>query len=120
MRLTKGKSKIVGVRVGEMSLNTLQHERTRLSVSFVLLGDPETMDGLNAGRYTKESQWSNKAQEALGVFLDVLEQEAIHELFEVSEDDDGATEATRKKDGKALSFPNVPTLGNNGKGVPQV
>ena len=116
MKLTKAKSKIVGVRVGEISLSALRHDQTRLSVNFVLLGDPKTMDGLNAGKYTKEGMWSQRAIDALGKFIEVLEEEALHELFEVKE----SPESGDKEEDAELSFPNVPTLGGDGGGIPQV
>jgi len=126
MKLTQYPSKIVGVRVGEVELSLVVSPS--LLVKYVMLRNPEdsNLDGVNAGKYTKSGPWSEKVREALEVFINALEEEALPELFDVPGDKRGAEvgppildsgPSLNKKDEFALSFP---TLGGIRKTTPQL
>ena len=104
MKLSRKPCRIVGVRVGEATLNLLSPYDTSITAKFVLLGDPGRGEQLNSGSFTK-SQWSNETLVALGKLIECMEQDALVDLF----DPDGET--STKTEPVGLSFPPVPTLG---------
>ncbi len=125
MILTKADSKIVGVRVGEVDIDAITSPG--MTVSFVLLRDPndKELDGINAGKYTRNGPWSEKVRDALEAFITALEEEVLPELFVIPGDKRGAevaspTPESGSKDGtdeEPLSFP---TLGGDKKTTPQI
>ncbi len=103
MKLSARPSRIVGIRTGEISFNNLGPGGA-LQAKFQLLGDPKTGDQLHLGAYTK-TQWSKRAIEALETFLEVLEEEAMVDVF------GGDGGAVVQSTDAPLSFPQVPVLG---------
>lgn len=118
MKLTKSPCKIIGLSVGEVSANLLNPDSGKLEVKFVLLRDPEIADGLNAGQYTKNREWSEKTKEAFWYFMECAEEDALKEVFDVKGDSSELIEDSSEKDG--LSFPEVPTLGDSNGDAPQI
>jgi hypothetical protein len=120
VKLTKSPCRIVGVRVGEINADLLS--ATRLSVRFVLLRDPESSDGLNAGQYSKDRDFSPRTIEAFEKFVECLEEDALVELFQVEDhrldEMDSTPEQREEKESEKDSLI-FPTLGG-GKGTPQV
>lgn len=108
MKLVRWPCKIVGLRVGEIKVDLLRGP-ILLSANYVLLRDPEKNDGANAGRYDKNRDWSERASKALEAFIEVLEEEALPEIFEVEGDDRLRTldDATKENEEKPLSFPTL-------------
>lgn len=78
MKLTKAKCKITGIQLGEAELNLIRPERPPLKVKYAMLGE----DGATCGYFEKYTDWSDKALEALRVFSEVLEEEALPMLFD--------------------------------------
>ena len=121
MILTKADSKIVGVRAGEVDIDLLT--TPGLKVSFVLLRDPNSkeLDGINAGKYTRNGPWSEKVRNALEVFITTLEEEVLPELFAIPGDkraaEAGLPTPEPEKEEDPLSFP---TLGGDKKPTPQI
>ena len=125
MILTKADSKIVGVRAGEIDIDLITSPG--MTVKFILLRDPgdEKLDGMNAGKYTRNGPWSEKVRSALEAFLTALEEEVLPELFAIPGDKRGTetdsptpeSDTEDGTDGKSLSFP---TLGGNKKTTPQI
>jgi hypothetical protein len=110
MRLTDHKCKIVGVRVGEIAANLLKLEDPKLLVKFVLLRDPsKSPDGINSGMYSKELDWSERTKQAFEEFVHSLEDDALHELFELG---DLYEASDALPDTEKLSIPKVPLLGD--------
>ena len=123
MKLVKAPSKIVGVRVGEISADLITSKG--MCIKYVLLRDIEgDYDGVNAGSYTKEREFSEKTMKALDNFVSCLEEDVLPELFEVKRidlpEDLKPKGPTEKDDKDRLEFPKLPVLGNDGKRTPQV
>jgi len=123
MKLVREPSKIVGVRVGEFSVNMITGGG--LKAKYVLLRDPEgDHEGINAGSYTKEADFSEDTMEALQRLIVCMENDVVPELFEVKrklpEDLKPSPSAEEKDDEDRLDFPQIPTLGVDGKSTPQI
>lgn len=88
----------------------------------MLLRDSEKHEGVNAGRYNKDRDWSSNVVEKLDALIAAMEEDILVELFEVedtrlTELDVTPEESEIQKDTKDdMSFP---TLGR-GEETPQV
>ncbi len=110
MMLSRRPCKIIGVRLGEASINLITSPK--LNAKFILLGNSEFGDNLHAGAYSKTS-WSEETIAALGRFIECAERDALADLF----DDQGQElQAEETKPADALSFPQLPTLGGPKRG----
>lgn len=107
MKLSKSPNSIVGLRVGEVAIDLTSPSRTTLTAKFFLLRDPELGENINAGQFSK-TQWSDAAIQAFQQFIDMLEDDAMQDLFgEVGGD------GTTKQQDTGLKFPSVPILGGS-------
>ncbi len=78
MKISESASKIIGVQLGEASLNLIRMGEVPIKAKFALIskeGDPIGFIDMNNG-------WSEKALEALRTFSEVLEEEAMRKLFD--------------------------------------
>jgi hypothetical protein len=111
MKLSRKPCKIVGLRLGELTLNLLA--APIISGKFVLVREPsEGNTNVNAGSYSKNN-WSEQTIEALQKFIDSAEQDALVDLF-----DDAGQEGDDEESSEpaGLSFPAVPVLGGPKRG----
>lgn len=81
MKLTTAKSRVVGIQLGEASLNLIRMNEVPIKAKFALM----TADGDVCGYVEKYNGWSDKVQEALRNFAEVLEEEGLKQLFEVTD-----------------------------------
>lgn len=125
MRVTTAPCKITGVGVGEVHINCLGN--TTVQTIYGLYRDPEKSDGVHAGRYTKEGDYSPKTLTAVQALIDALEEDAQVELFEVKdtriEDLELNTGLPSEKDEDEtkdkLDFPTLGDGDKSKKGTPQ-
>lgn len=85
MRAFKGRSRLVGLRLGEASINTIQPGVPPLSATFALVRD----DGELAGRVDKRLEWSERTQKLLGELQASMEMDMAEALFELTPGDRG-------------------------------
>lgn len=95
MKLTDAPSRIVGVQLGEATLNFLQTGATPIRAKFALLGK----EGDATGFVDITGPWSDKTLDALRTFMEVLEEEAVQRLF------DGPAQAAETSQGEARPEP---------------
>jgi hypothetical protein len=112
MKLSRRACKIIGVRVGEATLNLLNPSAATLYAKFFLLRDPDSASGVNVGAYSKVA-WSDRTLEALQKLIDCMEDDALIDIF----DDEGESTAT-STESSGLSFPPVPVLGGSKRDTP--
>lgn len=79
MKLSTDKSKIVGLRLGELEVNMLGEHMT-VKAHFALLRE----DGSTVGKVTRSS-WGAKTHAALAALADTMEEEMLGEVFEIPE-----------------------------------
>lgn len=120
MRMTRAKSKIEGLQCTAIKVDLLN--KKTLEAAAMLLRDPEKHEGVNAGRYNKDRDWSPNVVEKLDALITAMEEDILVELFDVEDNrltevDETPEENAKKKDAEdSMSFP---TLGGGG-GTPQV
>lgn len=83
MKFTTATSKILGVHLGEASLNLMMPSISPIKAKFALV----TKDGDTSG-YIEVKNWSEKTIEALRVFAAQLEEDALNIVFEVAQSTD--------------------------------
>lgn len=81
MKFTTAPSKILGIHLGEASLNLMMSNIPPIKAKFALV----TKDGDTSG-YIEVKNWSEKTIEALRVFVAQLEDDALELVFEVVKD----------------------------------
>ena len=114
MKLSRSSCKIVGLRIGELKLDTINPPSSLLIAKFVLLKDPtQGDDNINAGQYTKHN-WSPTTIEAMNRFIECAESDAIRDLFGEGEE---VAQATTQDD-PGLKFPSIPVLGRSSTKAP--
>lgn len=79
MKNTTGKPRIVGVSLGEASLNFIKPGIPPITAVFGLVRDDDEL----AGRVEKRLEWSEKTMQALGVLQDCMEIDMLAALFDV-------------------------------------
>lgn len=84
----KGRSRIVGVRLGEVTINLIQQGVSPLVAVFALVRD----DGELAGRVEKRFEWSERTKKLLSEFQVSLELDMAESLFELTPGDRGEPE----------------------------
>lgn len=120
MRMTGAKSKIEGLQCTAIKVDLLN--KKTLEAAAMLLRDPEKHDGVNAGRYNKDRDWSPNVVEKLDALIKAMEEDILLELFDVEDHrlielDNTPEEQEAKKDEEdSMSFP---TFGGGG-GTPQL
>lgn len=72
-----GETRIVGLRLGEATIDLIGGFPGMLHATFALIKD----DGTNCGKITKALGWSEKTSEALRVFAEALEEDIYSEYF---------------------------------------
>lgn len=108
MKLINKPSRIVGLRVGEVSINLLSPGASSVVAKFILLRDASKGDNINAGQFSK-AHWSPETLEAFEHFIDALEGDAVRDLFgDVGDEIDDTSERDL-----SLKFPSVPILGRS-------
>jgi hypothetical protein len=116
MRMTRARSKIEGLTCTAIKVDLFNG--MQIEVAAMLLRDAEKHDGVNAGRYNKDRDWSLNVIEKLNALIVAVEADLIVELFEVEdtrldEIDNTPEEQEAKKDAKdSLSYP---TFGGGGE-----
>lgn len=78
MRISKSKSRIIGVQLGEATINRINPGVPALVATFALVRE----DGELAGRIDRRMEWPEKVVAALSNLQDALEEAAIDHLFE--------------------------------------
>ncbi len=78
MKLSETPSKIIGVQLGEASLNFIRIGEVPIKAKFALMNK----EGEVVGFVEVNNGWSEKAQEAMRAFSEVLEGEVMVRLFE--------------------------------------
>lgn len=78
MKMATTPSKIVGVQLGEVTVNFMRPDQPGLKAKFALL----TKDGDVASFTELVGGWSDKAQEAARAFSEALEEEVLRIIFE--------------------------------------
>lgn len=81
MKLTEAPTKIVGIQLGEAKLNFIRVGEAPIVAKFALI----TKEGDAAGFVDMMTGWSDKALEALRVFSEVLEEEALARIFTMAQ-----------------------------------
>jgi hypothetical protein len=75
------RSRIVGVQVGEVSMNLINPNSPPLTAVFALVRDDNEM----AGRVEKRAEWSDKTHKLMKEFIDSLELDMADALFDLSQ-----------------------------------
>lgn len=78
MKLSESPSKLIGLHLGEATINTMRPDLPPLKAKFALF----SKEGEPVGYMEMTHGWSEKALEALRVFQAVLEEEAVPRIFE--------------------------------------
>lgn len=120
MKMIEARCKIEGLQCTSIEIDLLG--KKTLKTSNMLLRNPEKYDGIKAGRYDKDREWSKDVLEKLDALIHAVENDVVLDLFEVSdtrladlEEDDLVREEIKDKS-DPLAFP---TLGGSSK-TPQV
>ena len=79
MKVSEAPSKIIGVTLGEISVSILRPEASPFKARFALI----SKEGGAIG-FMDMDQWSERAIEALKTFQNVLEEEALARISEVT------------------------------------
>jgi len=116
MKMTRAKSKIEGIHCTAIKIDLLNG--MQVAAATMLLRDAEKHDGVNAGRYNKDRDWSPNVIEKLQALISAMEEDGLVALFYVedhrlTELDNTPEEQEAKKDAKdTMSFP---TFGSGGE-----
>lgn len=122
MRMTKAHCKVEGLQCTAIKVDLLN--KKTLEAAAMLLRDPSKHEGVNAGRYNKDRDWSPNVVEKLDALIAAIEEDILVEIFDVEDNrladmdpDVPPDEGEERKSGKdSLSYP---TFGEGG-GTPQV
>lgn len=76
--ITKAKSRIIGVRLGEARIDLINKQSLPLVATFALLRDDELL----AGKVDLRLAWSEKTLELLVKLQESMEEDALGQLFE--------------------------------------
>lgn len=77
MKLSEAPTKIIGVALGEASINLIRPGELPFKARFAILTDSGTAGYVDIG------EWTPEAAKALETFIAVLETEALNHLFKV-------------------------------------
>ena len=80
-----GRSRVTGIRVGEVVIDTINRGADPIKGTFALVRD----DGALVGRYTKSVDWSQKTMDLLDQLTLSMELDAAQELFDLTPGDRG-------------------------------
>lgn len=78
MRMSETPAKIVGVQLGEAAINFIRPGEVPIKAKFALMNK----EGDVVGFVDVSNGWSDRAQEAMRAFSEVLEAEVMVRLFE--------------------------------------
>lgn len=73
-----GASRIIGVRVGEFSVDLIHSPDAVIKAEFALIRD----DGAHCGKVSKYGDWSEETAAALKGFVESLEADIFSEVFQ--------------------------------------
>ena len=89
MRLSEGKSKIVGLQLGEAMVNFIRPDLPPIKAKLALLAE----DGSACGFIEKSNGWSERTQAALQALAEAVEEDALQHVFVVDEATKGEEKA---------------------------
>lgn len=84
MKLCEAPTKIVGVQVGEVSIDLIRVGIPALKVRFAMLTDEGPVGFTDVGDI---GQWSQKSLDAMRAFTEALEEDALRIIFKVPTQD---------------------------------
>ena len=86
MKLSEAPTKIVGVQIGEVALNLIRQRGPdpMLKARFALLTDKGPTGFLDLD--DRFGQWSEKTMIAMKGFTEALEEDALREIFKISDE----------------------------------
>ena len=73
-----GTSRIIGIRVGEASIDLIHHADAVIKAEFALIRE----DGAACGKVTKVQGWSDQTGEALRMLLEAMEADMFSDVFQ--------------------------------------
>lgn len=78
MRVSKSKTRVVGIQLGEATINRVKPGVPAISAVFALVREDNEL----CGHFERRAFWSDKVAQALSALQDALEEEAMEDLFE--------------------------------------
>jgi hypothetical protein len=82
VKLSQVPSKIIGVQLGDVTLNFIRPDQPPIQAKFALLNEEEVICGYSEG----SAGWSERTLEALRALQDALEDDAMARIFGIPTD----------------------------------
>lgn len=90
MKLSEAPTKIIGIQVGEVTIDLIRSGVPALKVRLAMFTDEGPVAFMDVG---DAGQWSNKSIDAMRAFTEALEEDALRLVFKVPTQDTETTQA---------------------------